>query len=303
MNRLLAGFIILMCFAGLDAYVLKADRSVVEGDIVYLSGHIVLTSDDYTCTGDTAQFNRKDSVLIMPRPIVVKDEDSMTINALSGIYYLRHDNFSLFSQDSQKSGQWSIYSDSLLLSVDDSIGDYNGHVQAYLYESGYTINCDSMKYLMKDSIILAWSDPSMKKDSSDFMTKADTFNLLLSDSVYSFFRNVEIIGDSFAIQSDSFVFYDAGRYGRNYYPAVILNDSVRIEADSIYIYSQSGKADSLLIENNVAFNHQGNKETNDIKCGRMFIIFNKSAFKRMDFYDIIKAYMIIKRDDEDESEN
>ncbi len=297
-NRILAGILILICFAGLDAYVLKADRSVVEGDIVYLSGHIVLTSENYTCTGDTAQFNRKDSVLMMPRPIIVRDEDSMTINAQSGIYYLRNDNFRLFMQDSQKPGQWSIYSDTLLLSVDDSIGDYYGHVNAYLFESGYSINCDSMKYFMKDSIISAWSEPSMKKDSSDFMTKADTFNLLLSDSVYSFFRNVEIIGDSFTIQSDSFVFYDAGRYGRNYYPAVILNDSVRIDGDSIYIYSQSGNADSLLVEDNVVFAHQGNKEENNIKCGRMFITFEKSAFKRMDFYDIIKAYMIIKKDEE-----
>lgn len=295
-NRIIMLMTVLLAASGINAYVLKAERSVVEGNLIYLSGGIVLTSDDYTCTGDTAVFSRNDSMLFMPEKIRIVNRDSLVIDALSGIYNVRNKSFLLYSQYSVKQDEWNIKSDTLLLMVSDSIGNYSGNVDAYLNGPGYRIECDSMRHLMKDSLLTAWHNPVMTGDSSEFSTYADTFLLMLSDSVYSFFRNVQIQGDSFTIQSDSFVFYDAGRLGRNYYRAVLFNDTVHIESDSLTIFSEHGKADSVLLEYDVQFRHDGGKEQNSIDCNKMFITFSNSAFERMDFYDIIKAYMNIKRE-------
>ncbi|HAV91701.1 TPA: hypothetical protein DCW38_00750 [candidate division WOR-3 bacterium] len=299
MNKILYVIVSLFISMFVNAYVLTSERTVIIQDTVYMSGGVLLTTDDFKVNTDTAMFFRRDSIVIMPKKMKVTRKDSIEINALRGTYFVKGKIFHLFNQETVKKNSFTIESESLEILLNDSLFYYTKNPILYFDKKQSSAEGDTIKYSFSTDSMKIFNKSIFKKKES-YEASSDTIYLMLDDSIYSFFHNCIVKTDSMNLESDSMLMYGKDDYAQTFARTKIKNENIEMLSDTSKMYFRNDSLDFLISYRNVDFISDDNNEIVRILCDSVECDMEESKMKKTYFYQIKSSEMETKEKDEAE---
>ncbi|MGE3063178.1 MAG: hypothetical protein AB7T10_06040 [bacterium] len=274
--------------AHLCGYTLTSEKTVILGDTVHMSAGVILLTDDFTVNTDTALFFRRDSVVVMPRKLVVTRSDSTVINAESGVYFMRGKVFNLFSQTTDKSGSFLIESDSLNILLNESLFIYTINPVLYFDSRRSFASGDTIEYSFADDTMRLFNKSIFNKNEG-YTIESDTTIIMPDDSIYTFYHSCIVRIDSIQLETDSLVYTAKKDYAKTYGRTIIENDNITLSADTVKMLFKNDSLDFMIAYRNVDFRAIEENEDVSILCDSLESKLEQNKMKKTFFYLITKS--------------